>query len=714
MNRSNFFRLDKDKDGIVTIWMNNKRSGINIVSPDLITMMDEMFREILADDSIKAVILISELKDFIAGADIKAFEIEKEGEFRPFQEKGHRILEDLEKQTQKPVIAAIHGNCVGLGLEVALACHARIVSNSAATKLALPEVKLGILPGGGGTQRLPRLVGLQKALDMMLTGKNIYAYQAKKMGLADEVVDENKLYHAAKILAHKIIRKPIERKRKIAFKDKILDGTGFGRNIVFKQAKKMAAKQTQGNYPAVPAIIDCVETGLKQGLKAGYAKELEHFEKLMLTPESAGLRSLFYIMTENKKHDEPKVKLETLGMIGAGFMGSGITEVSVKNGIDVHLKDIAPEGIQKTRKDIWKGLKKKIKYKTMSLVEAEGIMSRIHGELTYDNFKNADIVIEAVLEKMDLKKRIINDIQEHGREDVIIATNTSALSVTEMAEHAKQPEQVIGMHYFSPVPKMPLLEIVKTPHTAQWVIDSCYDLGVRQGKTVIVVNDCPGFYVNRILIPYINECLLMVDEGVAIEDINKAMEKKGFPVGPFKLLDEVGLDVAAHIVETGKKAAADRPDFPVNLSILDMYEKGYHGKKNRKGFFAYNEKGKKTGVNKEVYSFFKGNGTQKMDEKHIQDRALSMMLNEALMCLEEGIIDTPTTGDTGAVFGIGFLPFTGGPFRYMDYKGLDAIHETLASLENQYGARFKAAGILGDKVRSGARFYDNKKQMVEA
>lgn len=704
MRREDFFRIEKNQNGIATIWMNNKRNGINIVSPDLIAMMDGMFDEILNDDSIKSIILISELKDFIAGADIKAFEIEKEGEFRPFQEKGHQILEQVEKQ-KKPIIAAIHGNCVGLGLEIALACHARIVSNSASTKLALPEVKLGILPGGGGTQRLPRLIGLQASLDMMLTGKNIFAYQAKKMGLVDEVVDENKLYHAAKIMAKKMMENGIERKRKIPLKDKILDGTSFGRNIVFKQAKKMAFKQTQGNYPAVPAIIDCVETGFKRGIKAGYEKELEHFEKLMLTPASAGLRSLFYIMTENKKHNQPKKELQTLGMIGAGFMGSGITEVSIKNNINVILKDIAPEGIAKTRKDIWKGLKKKIKYKTLTKVEAENIIGKIQGQLTYDNFQNTDIVIEAVLEKMSLKKIIIDDIQKHCKEDVIIATNTSALSVTEMAEHAKKPENVIGMHYFSPVPKMPLLEIVKTPHTAQHVIDACYNFGVRQGKTVIVVNDCPGFYVNRILIPYLNECLLMIDEGIAIEDINKAMEQKGFPVGPFKLLDEVGLDVASHVVETGKKAASTRPDFPVNLSILDMFKDGYLGKKNKKGFFSYNKEGKRAGVNKSVYSYFKGDGSKKLDTREIQDRALNMMLNEALMCLEEGIIDSPTTGDTGAVFGIGFLPFTGGPFRYMDLLGLENLKTSMTKLEAKYGSRFKAAALLEKMIEEKKGFY---------
>lgn len=701
LEKSQYFTEERQGD-ILIMWLDNKKDGVNIVSPDMIQLMDTVFTEILQDDTVKGVVLISKLKDFMAGADIKAFEIEKEGEFKPFQKRGHEMLSEMEKSS-KTVVAAIHGNCLGLGLELALGCHYRIASNSPSTKLALPEVKLGILPGGGGTQRLPRQVGIQKALDMMLTGKNIFAYQAKKMGLVDEVTDQNKLLHAAIQMAKK---QPGEgKKRKETMANRLLEGTGVGRNIIFKQARKMADKQAKGNYPAVPAIIDCVEAGYKNGIQAGYDKELEHFEKLMLTPQSAGLRSLFYIMTDNKKERTSERELNTLGMIGAGFMGSGITEVSVKNGIDVYLKDISQEGISKTKKSIWKGLAKKIKYKTLKKVEAEEIMSTIKGRLNYDGFEHTDIVIEAVLEKMDLKKKIIDQVQEHVNDATIIATNTSALSVTEMAEYSKNPAQFIGMHYFSPVPKMPLLEIVKTPHTSEETINACYAMGVKQGKTVIVVNDCPGFYVNRILIPYLNECLLMVDEGIPIEDINRAMEAIGFPVGPFKLLDEVGLDVASHVTETGKKAAEARGDFPVNLSIPEMFEQGFLGKKNKKGFFKYNDKGKREGVNPDAYKFFDGDGSKKLDEKKIQDRALYMMLNEALMCLQDNTIDGATSGDTGAVFGIGFLPFSGGPFRYMDHIGLENIKKTMNELEEEYGNRFELCSIIPEMIESGATFH---------
>ena len=470
-------------DNIGIVWFDNKLESMNVVSPGVIELFPQLMNRIDNDDAIQAVVLISRKPDFMAGADIKAFAIEKEGDFRPFQEQGHRALERMEN-SKKPIVAAINGACVGLGTELSLACHGRIATRSPRTKMGQPEVQLGILPGGGGTQRLPRLIGIQKALDMMLTGKNIDPYRARKWGLVDELTDEGKLLHAATVMARRMIDAPLVRKSKLPLKDKILESSLF-RNIVFSQAKKMAYKQSQGNYPAIPAIIECVQTGLEKGMKAGYEKELEHFERLMLTPESNAMRNLFFAMTDNKKnpYGTPE-QVDTLAMIGAGFMGAGIAEVSVTKGIEVLLKDIKQETIDTARQQIWKTLKKKVKYKSITKNQAEIQMNNLRGQLSYNDFENADIVIEAVLEVMDLKKRIIQDIESHCKPDVIIATNTSSLSVTEMARHASRPEMVIGMHYFSPVPKMPLLEIVRTEHTDEQVIGTCYQLGIRQGKNL--------------------------------------------------------------------------------------------------------------------------------------------------------------------------------------------------------------------------------------
>ncbi|HAA19881.1 MAG TPA: fatty acid oxidation complex subunit alpha FadJ, partial [Cytophagales bacterium] len=549
---------------------------------------------------------------------------------------------------------------------------ARIASNSPKTFMGLPEVKIGLLPGGAGTQLLPRLVGLQGALDMILTGKNIYAYKAKKMGLVDDVVEPDKLKRAAIIMAERLLKKPMERKGKKGFMNWFLEKTPVGRNVVLKQAGKMAMKQSQGNYPAIPAILDCIETGVKKGLEAGLAKEREHFEALMLTPESKALRSLFFATTDNKKNPYGKSEREihTLGMIGAGFMGAGIAEVSVTKGVNVLLKDIAPETLQTAQSQIWKSLQKKVKRRALSKPEAQKQMGNLQPQLDYRAFDQADMVIEAVLEKMDLKKVIIKDIEEHSPEDVIIASNTSSLSLTEMAQAAKKPENVIGMHYFSPVPKMPLLEIVTTEQTSKEVISACYDFGLKQGKTVVVVKDGPGFYVNRILGPYLNECLLLVDEGAAFDVVDKALIKKGFPVGPITLLDQVGLDISAHVTEVTRPLFEPREGFKTTPAVTQMYEAGRLGRKNGQGFYTYDPKSKKRkGPDQSAYKFFNGNGDKKIPLEDMQNRAVLAMLNEAVMCLEEGLIANPTDGDLGAVFGIGFLPFTGGPFRYLDSWG---------------------------------------------
>ncbi len=705
MRIEDVIKIEKN-DGIATIWLDHQLEKTNIVSPALIEIFETVFNTIASDNEIKAAVLISRKKDFIAGADIKSFAIEKPGDFLPYQQKGHASLEKLEGG-KKPIVAAVHGGCFGLGTELALACHAIVASNDSSTVFALPEVKIGLLPGGGGTQRLPRRVGIQAALDMMLTGKNIYAYRARKMGLVDVLTDKNKLHQAAVITAKKLLKNPSKKQPKKSLVNKLLENNPLGRSVLFSQARKMANKQSQGNYPAVPAIIECVERGFKNGIADGYAAELEHFEKLMLTPESDALRGLFFQMTDNKKNpiDNNAMKIQRLGMIGAGFMGAGIAEVSVNKGIDVLLKDINQETIQEARRSIWKGLKKKIRYKTLSKTAAETVIGRVHGQLDYDHFDTADLVIEAVLEKMDLKKQIIKEVESLGNDNLIFASNTSSLSVTEMANSANKPDQVVGMHYFSPVPKMPLLEIVKTPQTADWVLAACYDFGVRQGKTCIIVNDGPGFYVNRILAPYLNECLLMIEEGVPFDAIDKALLKKGFPVGPITLMDQVGLDIVAHSTSSSEAVVKDRDGFEISKGVVKMYEAGRRGRKNKQGFYQYSDKGKRKGVDSSAYQYFKGDGNKSLPASEIQDRALMLMLNEAVICLENDIISKPTDGDLGAVFGIGFLPFSGGPFRYIDHVGVKNIYDTMQRLTETYGPRFQPAKMLKDMAENGKTFH---------
>jgi 3-hydroxyacyl-CoA dehydrogenase/enoyl-CoA hydratase/3-hydroxybutyryl-CoA epimerase len=709
MIKSDLFRLEIE-EGIATIWIDSQKDKMNIVSPSLIGDFENVFKEIETNEDIIGAILISAKKDFIAGADIKSFKGEKVGDFQPFSRKGHELLQKIE-DSKKPIVSAIHGTCYGLGVELSLACNSRVCSNDSKTKLALPEVKLGLLPGGGGTQRLPRLVGLQASLDMMLTGKNIFPSKAKRIGLVDEVVHQSKLHNAAKKIVLSIIKNNFQRKKvKKSFTVKLLDGTSLGRSVVFSQAKKTVLRLTKGNYPAPIEIIECVKIGLQKGLKAGYEAEVIKFEKLILSNVSSALRNLFFTTTDKKKNPY-KVDLKNtqkIGVIGAGFMGEGITEVSINSGMDVLLKDLDDEMIHQARKNIWENLNRKVKRRQMSKVSAKTTAQKAVGQLDYKGFNNIDVVVEAIVENMTVKKKLIKELESICKDDFIFASNTSSLPLTEMSEEAKNPENVVGMHYFSPVTKMPLLEIIKTNKTSVQAIATCYEIGKRQGKTCIVVNDAPGFYVNRILCPYLLEALILIEEGVRIEQIDKALKNLGMPVGPVALLDEVGIDVGVHVMSGNMTdLIKDRDGIKLNYSMPKMLEDGLSGRKSKKGFYNYvKKKGKvkKGKVNEGVYKYFDSPVAKKINDKEITERCILILLNEAVWALEEGIIENITDGDIGGVFGIGFLPWSGGPFSYMNQTGISNIVDKMRHYQNLYGNKFQPRPMLIKMVEKNEKF----------
>lgn len=696
-------------NGVAFLCLDQQGSKVNIVSPTLIDVFEQVIDEVIADESVKAAVFISAKKDFIAGADIQSFKADKVGDFQPISIKGHQLLAKLENST-KPFVAAIHGTAYGLGVELPLACAARIASDHKSTKLALPEVKLGLLPGGGGTQRLPRLIGLQASLDMMLTGKNVFARRAKKIGLVDELVPHSKLMKAAEKLALSLVSKPLNRRRKTSLFTKFLDHTSVGRSLVYKEARKKVLRQTMGNYPAPMEIINCIEAGLKYGAAAGYRKEVLKFEELMIGSVSKELRNLFFAMTSKKKNpwEEHANELTTLGLLGAGFMGCGIAEVTLGKGIDIVLKDINPKTIQSAKKLLWASLSKKVKRKSLSKIEAKNAIASVKGQLDYNYFNKVDVLVEAVFEDMGMKQKILAEVEKHTKNDFIFATNTSALSIEEIGKFAKHPENVIGLHYFSPVSKMPLLEIVKTPKTSASTIATCYNLGLKQGKTTIVVNNGPGFYVNRILAPYLNEAMLLLEEGAGIIEIDSVMKQYGFPVGPFALLDEVGIDVGAHVM-TGDLAEMfkKRDGAIMSKGLLLMNDAGYKGRKNKRGFLAYDSKGKKRRgkFNPAVGKFFGNPRPKKFKAVEVQFRLSLLLLNEAVLCLQEGIIESVEDGDLGAIFGIGFRPFTGGPFRYIDQVGAANILKELDAHRNTFGERFRACDMLIEYVKSNKTFY---------
>jgi len=703
-----FAEIEKE-NAVAVIWMDQPGEKVNKISIDLVDEFKTMLDGFEDDKTVRAIVLISGKPDnFIAGADIEKFkDMTSAAEAEMLSRQGHVLLNRM-AAFPKPIVAAIHGATLGGGLEVALACHYRIASDDPKTVLALPEVKLGLLPGGGGTQRLPRLVGLQAALDMMLTGKNIYPRQAKKMGLVDDLIHPYGLLQAAKKAALHLADQPLTRKKRQPLLAELLESTPLTRSIVYKKATELVQRETWGNYPAPVKIIECVKAGMEKGPAAGVEAETKKFGELVVSRESRELIQIFLSMTAMKKNPlKDKVRpVKKIGILGAGLMGAGIANVSATNGMEVLLKDVSYDAVGQGEKAIWQDLDGKVKKKALSPFQRDVTFSRITGTTDYRGFEKADLVIEAVFEDLELKRRILAETEAAIREDAIFASNTSSLPIGGIAAAARRPEQVIGMHYFSPVPRMPLLEIIVTEKTADWVKATALDVGIRQGKTVIIVNDGPGFYTTRILAPLLNEALEILAEGGDIKEIDRAMRQFGYPVGPIALLDEVGIDVGAHVSKVLGPLFAARGAQP-NTAMERLFQAGYKGRKNNRGFYLYGDRSgkEKKGVNEDIYAFFGGAKRRKFDAQEIQNRLSLAMINEAVLCLQEGILQSPRDGDIGAVFGLGFPPFLGGPFRYIDSLGLPKIIPLMEELEKQHGPRFTPAPILLERNAKIQRFY---------
>jgi 3-hydroxyacyl-CoA dehydrogenase/enoyl-CoA hydratase/3-hydroxybutyryl-CoA epimerase len=695
------------KENVAIITLDQPGEKVNTLNEAMMDQFASFLDDLDSDPSLKGAVLISgKENNFIAGADIEMFKArETAEEIEQLSLDGHKILNRVESSS-KPIVVAIHGSCMGGGLELSLACHYRIASGHSKTIMALPEVKLGILPGTGGTQRLPRLIGIQKSLNYMLTGKNIYGRQAYKMGLVDELVHKDALEEAAIKAVHSVSSGKFERTDKRTSMEKMIEGNGLGRKIVFSQALKQTLAQTKGNYPAPEKILDAVEYGYKHGKEKGLLNEAKLFGELGATQESRALVNLFFAMNNAKKNPQKDLvkPVNKIGVLGAGLMGSGIADVSINKGkYSVLLKDRDLESAAKGEQGIWEDLNKKSEKRIITKFERDEIASRVTGVDSYAGFDGLNLVIEAVFEDLNLKHKIIKEVEEVTSDDTIFASNTSSLPISEIAKASSHPKNVIGMHYFSPVQKMPLLEIITTEQTADWVTATAYEVGVKQGKTVIVVNDGPGFYTTRILAPFMNEALLLLEEGASIEFLDKAMKQFGYPVGPMALLDEVGFDVGAHVGET-MKPMFDKRGARSSEKAQELVDEGYLGRKNKKGMYSYSD-GKKKEVNTGIYKYFGGTNRTNPDMETVQFRMALTMINEAAYCLEEGILKSATDGDLGAILGLGFPPFLGGPFRYIDRLGADVIVKKLNGFTEEFGPRFKPASILMDKAKKGETFH---------
>lgn len=701
------FTTTINDDNIAIISIDVVGEKMNTLRAEFGEEMTTLLNDLEKNNALSGIVFISGKPDnFIAGADITMLDsCETADDVLTISTMGQQIFDRIEA-IKIPVVAAINGPCLGGGLELAMACHARVCTDSPKTVLGLPEVQLGLLPGSGGTQRLPALVGIAKSLDLMLTGKQLRAKDAKKVGLVDDVVPSVILLDVALKLATKRIPKRVLKIDKI---NKVLQATAVGRNVIFNQAEKSVLAKTKGHYPAPLKIIDCVRTGVNNNRKSGLATEAKHFSDLVMTEESKALRRLFFATTQMKKEtgsgDTQPKDISHAMVLGGGLMGGGIANVTaIKANIPTRIKDISHEGISQALKYSYDLLNKKVKRRFMTRSAMQSQLNNLTGTTQYSGVKNVDIVVEAVFEDLSLKHKMVNDIESHCGEDTIFASNTSSLPIGQIAAHAKRPENVIGLHYFSPVDKMPLVEVIAHEKTSPETIATTVAFAKKQGKTPIVVQDGAGFYVNRILALYMNEAANMLLEGESIEALDAALVDFGFPVGPMTLLDEVGIDVGAKISPILLSELGERFTTPSAFEALLNDDR--KGKKNRKGFYRYDKKAKgKKLVDQTVYKILGVTSTKETVSKEIAQRCVIQMLNEATRCLDEGIINNVRDGDIGAIFGIGFPPFLAGPFSYMDHLGIDEVVRLLTQYQETHGDRFTPSSLLVSMSQSNKTFY---------
>ncbi len=696
-------------DGVAVVTFDLPGEPVNKFSKAVIAEFVAVFDQLERDTSVGGAVLISGKPDtFIAGADIDAFlAFTSAADAARESAEGHTLMDRVE-HGRVPWVAAINGACLGGGLETSLACAYRIVADSPKTVLALPEVQLGLIPGAGGTQRLPRTVGLQAALDMILTGKNVRAKKALQSGLADEMVHPNILRETAIRRARELGTGKLPRTRD--HQSSLLDGNPLGRAVVFRQARAMTMKKSRGHYPALLAALEAVAAGYRGSVADGFATEARLFGEMAFTPVSRQLVFLFYATTSLKKDTgvsgdaPPPKKVEKIGVLGTGFMGAGIAAVSAMQGVSVRFKDTRHEAVAKGIAAVRDVLNERLKKKQVTRQQFADQLSLVSGTVDYTGFSNVPLLIEAVFEDLAVKHAVLKEAEAVLPPDAIFASNTSTIPIHKIAAASRDASRVVGMHFFSPVHKMPLLEVIVTPQTAPDVVATTVAFGRKLGKTVIVVNDAPGFYVNRILAPYINEAGKLLDEGARIEAIDTAMLDYGFPVGPVTLLDEVGLDVAGKSGAIMAAAFGDRLQPSVTLGRV--LAAGRLGRKGKKGFYLYDEKGKKGGVDASVYDLMPTGSTRTAgNASDIPERLSLAMVNEAVRCVEEGILRAPRDGDIGAVFGIGFPPFRGGPLRVVDTIGAAELVRRLEALNARFPGRFEPAKLLREMARNGATFY---------
>jgi 3-hydroxyacyl-CoA dehydrogenase/enoyl-CoA hydratase/3-hydroxybutyryl-CoA epimerase len=693
------FRVERDGD-LAIIWFDLPGEKVNKFSSSVMAEFASIVDAMERDAVIKRIVLASAKPSiFIAGADVSEFsKVVSPEQAKEYVRFGQQTFHRFSKLPQTTV-AAINGACMGGGCEIAISCDWRVMSDSPKAQIGLPETKLGIFPAWGGTTKLPRLIGLPAALDIILQGKTVDAKRAKRMGLVDEAVPPSILLDIARQYSTR-------GKRRGGGRTKFLvEGNPITRGVVFSKARKAVIEQTHGHYPAPLKAIDVMEAGFGS-VDRGLAREVDEVVPLIMGDVAQNLVRLFFLMEDAKKErlTAAPAEIENAGVLGAGVMGGGIAQIiSDKTDANVRMRDInynAIGGGMNAAARVWR---KKVERRRMTKGEMARKLARITSTTDWSGFQRCDVVVEAVVENVEIKRAVLAEFEAVAKPGAVFATNTSTIPITDIAANARHPENVVGMHFFNPVDRMPLVEVIRGAKSSDQAVVTVANFARKLGKTVVYCNDGPGFVVNRILGPYMNEAGFLLEEGNSIESIDKAMVDFGMPMGPMALLDEVGIDVAAKVAKILSAAFGERVQ---PSAIVDkLYADGRHGKKNGKGLYVYKD-GKREGPDAGVYRVLGIRSPKPADANSVVERMVLAMVNEAATILDEKIVGSAAELDLAMIMGTGFPPFRGGLLRYADSLGLPYIAARLDELSSRHGARFAPSAALRRLVARDAKFYD--------
>ncbi|RWH29605.1 3-hydroxyacyl-CoA dehydrogenase NAD-binding domain-containing protein [Mesorhizobium sp.] len=719
------FTLDMDADGIALVTWDMPGRSMNVFTEEAMRELNAIVDRVAGDAAIKGAVITSGKDSFSGGADITmlqkmlaTFAVEKEKDL----EKATKALFDnagymtgLFRKIEtcgKPWVSAINGTCMGGAFEMSLACHGRVAADSDKVKMALPEVKIGIFPGAGGTQRVPRLTDQQQALQMLTSGQNLTPQKAKSMGLIHEIAEPKKLVETAKAMIKNGL-KPAAPWDEKGFK---LPGgpiySAAGANL-WPPAIAILRRETFGNYPAAAAILKCVYEGLLVPFDTGLRIEQRYFTEIMQTKEAAAMiRSLFVSLQELNKGARrptgvPDSKFKKIGILGAGFMGAGIAYVTARAGIPVVLLDRDMESAEKGKAHSDSLISDQVKKGRAKPEEKDRLLSLITPTADYADLAGCDLVVEAVFEDSGVKKLATEKAEAALKSSAIFASNTSTIPITSLAKNSARPKNFIGIHFFSPVDKMMLVEIILGKKTGDKALAVAIDFVRAIKKTPIVVNDTRGFYVNRCVLRYMSEAYKMLIEGVPAAMIENAAKAAGMPVGPLALTDETAIDLAQKIMKQTIKDLGEKAVDPKQMALINTMvdTHGRFGRKNGKGFYDYPAKPAKKKLWPGLKDLYPQLKPEKVDYEELKERLLVTIALEAVRVMEEGIVTDPREADVGSILAFGFAPFTGGALSYIDGIGAKRFVKIAKGLQKKYGAEFKTPKLLLDMAEKGETFY---------